>query len=54
MLGLLCFEGFSLAMASGGDPLVAVHRLLVVVASLVAVGHRPWHTWASVVAPPRI
>ena len=36
VLGLHCFEGFSLVVASGGYSLVAVHGLLTVVASLVA------------------
>ena len=35
VLGLHCFEGFSLVVASGGYSLVAVHGLLTVVASLV-------------------
>ena len=35
VLGLHCFEGFSLIAVSGGYSLVAVHRLLTVVASLV-------------------
>ena len=36
VLGLLCSEGFSLVLVSEGSSLVAVFRLLVVVASLVA------------------
>ena len=36
MLGLHCRAGFSLVGANGSYSLVAVHRLLVVVASLVA------------------
>ena len=39
MLGLCCCAGFSLAAASGGYSLVAVHGLLIAVASLV-VEHR--------------
>ena len=35
MLGLPCCTGFSLVVASRGYSLVAVHRLLIVVASLV-------------------
>ena len=35
VLGLHCFGGFSLVVASGGYSLVAVHGLLTVVASLV-------------------
>ena len=35
VLGLRCCAGFSLIMASGGYPLVAVQRLLLVVASLI-------------------
>ena len=33
-LGLCCFEGFSLVAVSRGYPLLVVHRLLTVVASL--------------------
>ena len=36
MLGLHCSEGFSLDAASRGYALVEVHRLLTVLASLVA------------------
>ena len=36
MLGLHCAEGFSLDAASRGYALVEVHRLLTVLASLVA------------------
>ena len=39
VLGLPCCVGFSLAVASGGYSLVAVHGLLIAVASL-AVEHR--------------
>ena len=35
MVGLLCSAGFSLVAASGGHPLLATHRLLIAVASLV-------------------
>ena len=35
LLGLCCYAGFSLAAASKGYSLVAVHRFLIVVASLV-------------------
>ena len=41
----------SLFAESRSYSLVAVCRLLIVVASLVA-EHRPWDTWASVVAAP--
>ena len=34
-LGVCCYAGFSLVMASGGHSLVAVCRLLIAVASLV-------------------
>ena len=34
MLGLCCCMGFSLVVASGGYSLIALHRLLIVVASL--------------------
>ena len=37
VLGLHCFEGFSLVVASGGYSLVAVHGLLIAVASLFVV-----------------
>ena len=36
VLGLLCCEDFSLAAANKSYSLVAVHELLIVVASLVA------------------
>ena len=36
VLGLLCCPGFSLVVASGGYSPVAVHGLLIAVASLVA------------------
>ena len=36
MLGLHCCVGFSLVVESGGYSLVAVHRLLITGASLVA------------------
>ena len=36
MLGLPCYVDFSLVAGSGGYYLVAVHRLLIVVAPLVA------------------
>ena len=36
VLGLCCCTGFSLVVASGGYSPVAVHGLLIVVASLVA------------------
>ena len=39
VLGLLCCGGFSLVQASGGNFLVAMCRLLIVMASLV-VEHR--------------
>ena len=60
MLGLPCCTGFSLVVASRGYSLVAVHRLLIVVASRV-VEHKfrvcglqeSWHM-GSVVAVPRL
>ena len=45
MLGLCCWEGFSLVVASGGHFPVAVHELLIAVASLVA-QHGLQDTWA--------
>ena len=36
MPGFLCYEGFSLVAVSRGYSLVAVHSLLLVVASLIA------------------
>ena len=51
MLGLRCFTGFSLFVASRGYSLVAVHRLLIAVASLVA-EHGFGGGRASVVAAP--
>ena len=36
VLGLCCYMGFSLVVASGGYSLAAVHRLLTAVASLLA------------------
>ena len=36
VLGLCCCAGFSLLAENGGFSLVAVHRLLIAVASLVA------------------
>ena len=47
VLGLLCWVGFSPAVASVFYSLVAMHRLLTGVASLV-VEHRLWGVWASV------
>ena len=38
MLGLHCFEDFSLVAVSGGYSLVEVRELLIAVASLVAEG----------------
>ena len=49
MLGLHCCEGFPLAVASGGDSLVAVSRLHIAVAILV-VEHGLSGTRASVAA----
>ena len=37
--GLHCCKGFSLASASGGSPLVAVHRLLLIEVASLAVEH---------------
>ena len=48
MPGLHCCSGFPLVAASGGYSLVAVHGLLIVMASLV-VQHGLWGTQASVV-----
>ena len=45
--GLCCFMGYPLVAMSGGYSPVAVHELLVVVASLI-VEHRlegPWAQW---------
>ena len=53
MLGLCCCAGYSLVAASGSDSLVAVCRLLVVVASLVAEDGLQG-VWASVVAARRL
>ena len=50
MLGFCCFEGFSLVAVNGGYS-VAVHGLLIAVASLVA-GHGLWGMQASAVAVP--
>ena len=36
LLGLRCYVGFSLVVASGGYSLAVMHRLLILVASLVA------------------
>ena len=36
VLGLHCYTGFPLAAERGGHTLVSVHRLFIVVASLVA------------------
>ena len=47
VLGLLCWVGFSPAVASVFYSLVAMHRLLTGVASLV-VEHGLWGVWASV------
>ena len=49
VLGLLCCGGFSLAVASVDHSLVAMHRLLIGVASLV-VEHGLWGMWALVAA----
>ena len=49
MLGLFCFAGFFLVVASRGYSLVTVHRLLIVVVSLVA-EHALGHTASIVVA----
>ena len=51
VLGLCICTGFSLAVASGGYSLVAVHKLLVAAASLV-VEHSLWSVQASVVGVP--
>ena len=40
MLDLCCLAGFSLVPATGGYSLVPVHRLLIMVAPLVAQGSR--------------
>ena len=53
VLGLRCFVGFSLVVASRDVPLVMVHRLLIVVVSLVA-KHGLSGTQASEVAVPRL
>ena len=49
--GLCCCDGFSLVMTSGGSSVVAVHRFLIMVASLVAeteLEHRGFSSCASV------
>ena len=51
VLGVRCWAGFSLAVATGGSPLVLVHGLLLAVASLVA-EHGPEGTGTSVVVAP--
>ena len=51
MLGLCCYAGFSLAAASGDYSLAAGHRILTVVASLVA-ERRLSGAQASVVVAP--
>ena len=48
-LGLRCCTGFSLVAENGGSSLVAVHGLLIAVASLVAES-RLWGTQAFVLA----
>ena len=53
MLGLHCCSGFSLVVASGGYPLVAVLRLLIAVAFLV-VEHRLQGLQVSVVVAHRL
>ena len=53
MLGLHCCSGFSLVVASGGYPLVAVLRLLIAVAFLVA-EHRLKGLQVSVVVAHRL
>ena len=45
VLGLRCCAGFSLVAASRGYRLVAVHRLLIAVASL-AMERGLWSVWA--------
>jgi len=49
VLGLCCFTGFSLDVVSGAYSLVAVHALLIAVASSV-VEHRLQGAQASVAA----
>ena len=46
VLGLRCFEGFSLVPASRGYSLLVVHGLLIRVASLVA-EHELLRVWAQ-------
>ena len=53
LLGLLSCTGFSLVAASEGCSLVAVHRLLIAVAS-PSVEHKLWDSWASVPAAGRL
>ena len=53
VLNLRCSVGFSLVEASGGYSVVAMHGLLIAVASLV-VEHRLQGAWASVVVVPRL
>ena len=49
VLGLRCSSGYSLVVASGSCSRVAVHGLLIAVASPIA-EHGHWGTQASVVA----
>ena len=51
--GSPCCIDFALIVMSRGCSLVAMHWLVIVMASLVA-EHRPWSVGASVVAAPRV
>ena len=47
VLGLCCYAGFPLVVASRGYSLVAGHELLSVVAAFME--HGLWGAWASVI-----
>ena len=53
MLALHCYAGFSLVALSRGYSVVEIHRLLIVVASLVT-EHGLQGTWVLVVAVYRL
>ena len=53
MQGLRCSSDFSLAVESGSYSLVAVHGLLIAIASLVS-KHRLEGEQASIAAAPRL
>ena len=53
VLGLYCLRTFPVVAARGVYSLVAVRKLLIAVASLVA-KHRLWGLWASVATAPGV